>query len=184
MPLTCKSKSTMGVCPRFANVACLLPACFRLCAAQQLMPGPWRFQSLEVPSLVPAQPFGDAETRQGAVNRATGVSAAWLAAHGVLPQYSVGLEGGVGLEPRVEVLVAGGAAAAAPGDSEHVCFAWMVVAGHSVGPDGAVVTRWGCAKTGTFALPAAVSALLREGQELGHATDAVFHATNSKQLGG
>jgi inosine/xanthosine triphosphatase len=54
-------------------------------------------------------------------------------------------------------------------------FAWAVVIGKG---------RIGRARTGTFFLPDEVAALVRGGMELGHADDAVFGRSNSKQADG
>ena len=97
-----------------------------------------------------------------------------------MPEYAVGLEGGVG--PLGDAAVAGDITTC----EGHECYAWMAVL-QNVAPavDGAGGSqKWGLARTGTFALPRSVSALLREGLELGHATDRVFHEVNSKQKGG
>eukprot|EP01052_Picozoa_sp_SAG31_P043386 SAG31_NODE_7209_length_1755_cov_1.355072_2_plen_54_part_00 len=49
-----------------------------------------------MPSGVPDQPWGDAETRQGACARAQAVAQAYSDAHGGQQcDYAVGLEGGV-----------------------------------------------------------------------------------------
>lgn len=58
---------------------------------------------------------------------------------------------------------------------ELAAFAWVAV----LSPAGS-----GKARTGTFFLPPAVAALVRQGIELGHADDIVFGATNSKQQNG
>ena len=48
----------------------------------------------DVPSGVPDQPWGDVETRQGAMARAQACHDAHVAALGSAPDYAVGLEGG------------------------------------------------------------------------------------------
>jgi inosine/xanthosine triphosphatase len=72
--------------------------------------------------------------------------------------YWVGIEGGV--ESHGEELAA---------------FAWI-----------AILSRQQCgkARTGTFYLPPAVTALVRQGKELGEADDIVFQKSNSKQQNG
>jgi inosine/xanthosine triphosphatase len=72
--------------------------------------------------------------------------------------YCVGIEGG--LEERADELAA---------------FAWVVVR--------SLVTT-GKARTASFFLPAQVTALIREGKELGEADDIVFGRENSKQENG
>jgi inosine/xanthosine triphosphatase len=111
-------------------------------------------QAVTVPSGVSPQPRSDAETLQGAINRA---SAAALR----LPDadFWVGIEGGV--DETVE--------------GEMVAFAWVAVRGSC---------QVGRGRTGTFYLPPAVTALLRQGKELGEADDIVFGRTNSKQENG
>jgi len=101
------------------------------------------------------QPHGDAATLRGAGNRAQTARAARLAA-----DFWVGIEGGV--EER---------------DGEMSAFAWVVVLARAGGPVGK-------ARTGTFQLPPAIAALVRQGVELGHADDIVFQRSNSKQRDG
>lgn len=54
-------------------------------------------------------------------------------------------------------------------------FAWVVALGRA---------RTGRSRTGMFLLPEEVAALVRSGMELGHADDAVFGRSNSKQEDG
>lgn len=109
---------------------------------------------LAVDSGVKEQPDSDAETRQGAINRAT-------AALEQCPDaaYSVGLEGGL---ERIE--------------NRWLASAWMAVLDQR--------GRLGLARTPTLPLPPAVEALLEQGLELGEANDRVFTTRNSKQKGG
>ncbi|KAG5191403.1 inosine triphosphate pyrophosphatase-like protein [Tribonema minus] len=146
---------------------------------------------------VRAQPFGDAETRRGAVNRARGalreaVLAAAAAADGggdpettggggaaaAVPHYAVGLEGGLHVE-----------------DGVMYCFAWMAVLrwGGEGGRGGAQLgslqgiedAPMGLSRTGSFAVPPRVSArVLNDGEELGHACDAVYGTGDGKGRGG
>jgi inosine/xanthosine triphosphatase len=105
---------------------------------------------IAVESLVPAQPFGDAETQAGARQRAL---AALQAGAGTL---GIGVEGGV-------VHVDGG--------SLRTC-AWAVaidVSGHE-GVGGSLA----------MPLPQSVVARLRAGEELGHAMDAVAATVGTK----
>lgn len=72
--------------------------------------------------------------------------------------YWVGIEGGL-LERASDLEV----------------FAWIVISNG---------TLTGKAKTATFLLPPAITALIREGKELGEADDIVFGVSNSKQTSG
>lgn len=110
-------------------------------------------EGVSAPSGVRAQPIGDAETLQGALNRARHVRDLVLNA-----DYWVGIEGGVG-EDEGGMLV----------------FAWVVVLTRE---------KTGKSRTGAFYLPEEVVRLVREGMELGHADDAVFGRSNSKQEDG
>ena len=109
---------------------------------------------VDVPSEVADQPTTDAETYQGAFNRAKNAST--YSSDG---DYYVGLEGGIELK-----------------DGSMEAFAWMVV----ISAGGQV----GRGRTGTFFLPPKVSELVQQGMELGDADDIVFGKTNSKQAGG
>ena len=138
--------------------------------------------SHDVPSGVPDQPWGDLETRQGALNRAAACHAAHLEATGSAPHFAVGLEGGVCEENLAEQHpnVAGLKSAVQ-------CFAFMAIMGAGVTPDSP--PRWGIARTASFQLPQKIISLMRgEGgqppMELGDADDAVFSDVNSKQKGG
>ncbi len=106
---------------------------------------------VDAASGVAAQPMGDDETIQGAVNRARGALEAVPAA-----AMAVGLEGGV-----VEV---GGAL---------YCCAWCAILDR--------FGRLGLASTGRCELPPPVAALIRGGMELGEADDRIFGRSNSKQ---
>lgn len=112
------------------------------------------FVAHNAPSGVPDQPFGSVETKLGAKNRSAGCLAAYPDA-----DYFVGLEGGLEEE-----------------EGEHWAFAWMCVQDKN--------NKISYGRTGSFLLPPKVSELIKAGQELGHATDAVFALTNSKQKGG
>ncbi|MDJ0916617.1 MAG: inosine/xanthosine triphosphatase [Woeseiaceae bacterium] len=100
------------------------------------------------------QPVSDAETRRGALNRASNASAAQPDA-----DFWVGLEGGI------EVI-----------DDQLMAFAWM----HVRGANGFVSQ----ARTPSLPLPPGVKALVDQGLELGEANDRVFRTLNSKQGGG
>lgn len=110
--------------------------------------------AVSVSSGVADQPASDSETRTGAWNRARGARAAEPDA-----DYWVGIEGGV--EPLEDGLIA---------------YAWTAVL------DAA--GRRGEARTVTLPLPPAVTALVRQGMELGDANDRVFGTVDSKQRGG
>jgi inosine/xanthosine triphosphatase len=115
----------------------------------------------DVPSGVSNQPMGDAETQEGAKQRALNVYAEYQKVHGELPDFAVGLEGGV----RKDL-----------SESFLECFAWMVVY------DGSFCSK---ASTASILLPGAVARLiLEEGLELGHADDLLFGRSNSKQQDG
>lgn len=110
--------------------------------------------SVTVESGVAAQPLSDAETRQGARNRARNALASTPEA-----DFAVGLEGGI------EVI-----------DEQLLAFAWMAIqdaAGKSAE-----------ARSATLPLPPAVKKLIEQGLELGDANDQVFATVNSKQGGG
>ena len=108
-----------------------------------------------VPSGVSDQPMTSEETKRGAVNRAKAAFAAHAEATGSAPEFAVGLEGGIEED-----------------GSDMLCSAWMCVY------DG---EHLGTAKTASFTLPPAISALVRGGMELGLADDQVFATVNSKQ---
>jgi inosine/xanthosine triphosphatase len=104
---------------------------------------------------VPAQPTGDEETLRGALNRAAALRAAHPAA------LVLAIEGGV----------------AERADGELECMAWAV----AVSPATGAVSR---ARSGSFALPPALAALVRGGLELGAADDKLFGRTRSGQGSG
>jgi inosine/xanthosine triphosphatase len=104
-----------------------------------------------VPSGVPDQPWGDDETRRGAIARARAARAAQDADLGV------GIEGGV----------------VAEADGGVRSCAWAAV----VGRDG----REGIGGSLAMRLPARVAQLVRDGVELGHAMDALTGEHNVKQ---
>ena len=110
--------------------------------------------SVAVESGVSDQPLSDAETRQGARNRASNARDREPVA-----SYWVGLEGGI------EVF-----------DDQLMAFAWMAIQDH----DGKISD----ARSATLPLPAAVKSLIDQGLELGDANDQVFATVNSKQGGG
>lgn len=119
-------------------------------------------EGLAAPSGVRDQPWGDEETERGAWARLEHVAAA---RPGVL---ALAVEGGV----EWARAPAGGAG----GERSLECFAWCVARG----PCG----REGRARTASFPLPPAVSALVAQGVELGEADDRVFRRSGSKLAGG
>ena len=108
---------------------------------------------LAVPSGVPDQPWGDHETRVGAIARARAALAADSAA-----DLGVGLEGGV---------------VRSDADGSVSSCAWAAI----VDREGIVSVGGSLA----MPLPPAVIALLDAGVELGHAMDQVARTTNVKQ---
>lgn len=111
-------------------------------------------RGVSVPSGVSDQPMSDAETLQGAENRARNARAAEPDA-----DYWVGIEGG--LHEQNELLLA---------------FAWIVAMGDD--------DRVGRSRTSSFVLPDELVALIRDGYELGHADDKLFGRENSKHENG
>lgn len=115
----------------------------------QITPGIW-VTGVSVPSGVPDQPIGDAETQAGARNRAH----AALASTGA--SLAIGLEGGV-----VEL----------PNGAMQSC-AWAV----AVDASG----REGVGGSLAMPLPNRVAARLRAGEELGYAMDAEAQTVGTK----
>jgi len=111
-------------------------------------------QGVTVTSNVSDQPTTDAETYQGADNRVKNAAKKQPDA-----DFWVGLEGGI--ESK---------------GNEIEAFAWMVIRSR----DG----HLGKARTSTFQLPPEIAKRIREGQELGAASDSIFNTTNIKQAGG
>ena len=110
-----------------------------------------------VPSGVPDQPWGDADTRRGAAARAR---AALGASGGAPDALGIGFEGGVVDE----------------GDGTLRTCAWAAVAT----PDGGVHFGGSLA----MPLPPPVAERLRAGQELGVAVDELLGTTGTKHAGG
>ena len=121
-----------------------------------------RLEGLAAPSGVRDQPWGDEETERGAWARLEHVAAARPGA------LALAVEGGVDW-----ARAPGGGAG---GERLLECFAWCVARG----PCG----REGRARTASFPLPPAVSALVAQGVELGDADDRVFCQSGSKRGGG
>eukprot|EP01127_Copromyxa_protea_P007886 TRINITY_DN1793_c0_g1_i10.p3 TRINITY_DN1793_c0_g1~~TRINITY_DN1793_c0_g1_i10.p3 ORF type:complete len:185 (-),score=33.00 TRINITY_DN1793_c0_g1_i10:2189-2743(-) len=124
-------------------------------AFKQLCPGKdLTFLPCAAPSGVSDQPMTSEETLQGAVNRVKN-------AKEMIPEaaYWVGIEGG--LEPEGDLLTS---------------FGWGVILSAS----GVI----GKAKSATFYLPKEIADLVKEGKELGVASDIVFTQTNCKHSNG
>ena len=115
-------------------------------------------KGVDVPSGVPEQPFSDAETLEGALNRARNARETQAQA-----DYWIGIEGGVDdtIEQTAGTLQS---------------FAWVVI----VDQEG----KTGKARTMSYYQPEEIARLVRGGMELGHADDQVFGRTNSKQANG
>ena len=112
-------------------------------------------RGFSVDSGVSAQPMSDAETLEGAVQRANNARA-----RDVDADFWVGVEGGC--EAKF---------------GEVLTFAWIVV----VAKDSNAV---GKGRTGAFFLPKEVADLVLQGTELGEADDKIFGRSNSKQQNG
>lgn len=125
-------------------------AAARAVLAPLIAPGA-TIESVDVPSGVPDQPWGDAETVRGARARAS----AALAASGA--DLAVAFEGGVVAEDD---------------GSLRTC-AWAAVVDRA----GRAATGGSLA----MPLPPAVAAMVRAGAELGHAMDELTNAYNTKQ---
>ena len=93
-----------------------------------------------------------------------------------MPDFAVGVEGGVA-ECSLSSLHPG-----TPGlDSCTECFAFLAVMRSPASEAG---VAWGVARTGCFALPPRLAALVKSGVELGDADDRVFGDSGSKRKGG
>lgn len=112
---------------------------------------PFDLTGVNAPSGVPDQPWGEAETRQGALNRA---EAALRMA--VTADLALGIEAGVVEEPGWPLWT----------------FAWVV----AVDRTG---TR-GAARSATFGVPERLATGVRKGLELGDALDAAYGLTRAK----
>ncbi len=116
------------------------------------------------------QPIGSQETQRGAVNRAKACCEEFAAKFGTVPDLAVGLEGGVEIETNEWM------------GQMMSCFAWMCV--YRPESEQTKQSLWGMAKTATVPLPPEIVSQVRNGIELGHATDKIFSKINSKQNGG
>jgi len=144
----------------------------------------------DVPSGVRDQPFGDEETKLGAMNRAR---AAYESGDF---EFGVGLEGGIEIIQRSGV---GSSPTSTSSDQEDLwCMAFMCVIGSTSEPctsgrhpestfqpsllEEQEKELRGIAKTAAFPLPRKISHLvIHEKMELGHADDQVFGRVNSKE---
>lgn len=133
----------------------------------------------DVPSGVSAQPWGDSETREGALNRAHAACISHLRASGFTPDYAVGLEGGV--EDDLVASRHRSSPVKCLPHHETQCFAWFVIL-HGEGTEQKI----GMARSATVTLPHRVVALMKGDppMELGEADDLVFNEVNSKHKGG
>ncbi len=111
-------------------------------------------EGVSVSSDVSAQPMTTEEAVRGARNRVTNAKT-----HSPEADFWVGIEGGV------DEL-----------DGEMWEAAWTVI----MSADG----RIGKGRSVTFFLPPEITALIKEGKELGDAADIVFKKNNSKQING
>jgi len=128
-------------------------------AVEEAFRGMFKNESFEtmgmnVPSDVVDQPMTDEEAYQGAMNRANNAFSAEKGA-----EYWVGIEGG--LEEK---------------NGELEVFAWVVIRSNG--------GKYGKGRSSTFFLPKRVAELIKQGKELGDATDVVFQEDNSKQKQG
>ncbi|MFA5551897.1 MAG: inosine/xanthosine triphosphatase [Trueperaceae bacterium] len=108
-------------------------------------------EGVNAASGVADQPWGEADTRQGALNRAEAALAA-----GPTAQLALGIEAGVVEEPGWPLWT----------------FAWVVI----LGRDGVR----GAARSATFAVPEQLAAGVRSGLELGDALDAAYGLRRAK----
>ena len=56
---------------------------------------------LSVPSEVLEQPLSDADTKQGALNRAVSCFEAYSSRYGINPDFAIGIEGGIAADPLI-----------------------------------------------------------------------------------
>jgi inosine/xanthosine triphosphatase len=112
-----------------------------------------------VPSGVPDQPWGDAQTIEGALTRAR-LALGHALAHG-----------GVSADAALGVGVEGGVVEEADGSLRTCAWAAIVDSGGRTGVGGSLA----------MPLPPRVAALIRDGAELGHAMDAVSRGVDTKR---
>ncbi len=114
----------------------------------------FEIESISVPSGVSNQPQNDSEIFFGAWNRASNACKERPDA-----DFWVGIEGGI--EEK---------------NFEMEQFAWIIIKEKNGG--------FGKGRTGTYFLPLKIIELVRQGKELGDATDIVFNKINTKQSNG
>ncbi|MBI4836772.1 MAG: inosine/xanthosine triphosphatase [Candidatus Abawacabacteria bacterium] len=122
---------------------------------QKMFPGEeFLFEGVATISGVSDQPKSEDEAFQGARNRANNASTLQPEA-----DFWVGQESGIDTF-----------------QTEMVAFGWVVIKSR--------IGLWGKGRTGTFFLPSAIVALIKEGKDLGQADDIVFGRTNSPKHNG
>lgn len=149
------------------------------------------------------QPYGDRETREGAMNRAKdayNIACSSLDDVDAYPDFAVGLEGGLEHEAPQEQIMNQTNEHNSRGRGELWCMAWIAILGGrsevclaakanddtyhcapSIVDRKSRTSSWGLAKTGSFLLPSKLSDLvINKNIELGHADDMLFNRTNSK----
>ena len=147
------------------KVAAVTVAFSSILASASASPPTLSVTGLSASSGVPDQPMGDGETLLGAKNRAEGAASIFAASNGGrMPDFSIGLEGGIVEE-----------------HGEMWCMAWMACCCPS---EPSPARRFGIAQTGKFPLPPLMAALVRAGEELGVADDIVTKRVDSKRGGG
>lgn len=119
-----------------------------------------KIEGHNVSSGVSDQPIGDEEIKLGATNRARSCYFAFTEKNGCVPDYSIGIEGGIIINGE------------GTDDEQMECYAWIVVF------DG---NQSGKSRTASFILPGVIANLVKGGMELGDADDALFKRVNSKQ---
>jgi len=139
-------------------------------------------EGFDVESGVAAQPMGDEETKSGAGNRAVEAYRAYEKKYSKVPNFGVGLEGGLEWSSDEKILF---------------CMAWICVYGQrndtvidlfaspdSTSHDFNAQPILGVAKTASFPVPPPITKLVKEGMELGDADDKVFDRVNGKHGSG
>ena len=158
-------------------------------------------QGFDVASGVPDQPWGDAETKRGAQNRARAAYQEYIIInHGNnnrAPHLAIGLEGGLEWLDRGNNNSSNSSSSSAKKNQDLFCMAWMAVYGkrEALSVDclasadtpsytGDRKPVFGLAKTSLFPIPDAVAELVKHGVELGDADDQVFRRVKSKHGNG
>jgi inosine/xanthosine triphosphatase len=122
---------------------------------------------------VSSQPFGDEETRRGAINRLK--KCIQLEPN---RSFYVAFEGGVGYSSRGGLRLLSSSLDELPESRQMLeCFAWVaVLEGKS--------QRVSLSRTASFVLPPEISSLVKSGVELGDADDKVFGRSGGKGMDG